>query len=528
LVEDTGHSLKWSIPSDAGSTVLYADMVYTALQFHIHTGSEHTVQGVRPDIEFHFVHQNADGGYGVLGIMCNAGESDLEFWSQIDESLTSEVEIDANSLFNSVNLEKYYTYDGSFTTPPCTEEVKWTVIADMCTIPTALLRKFTAYSSMDGNYRHIQPLNDRVIGGVGTYVPPVEVPAPKPKVTMSMNMAGVTAENWVSVQPPVKAALVEKFSVPEEDIHLYLESPATPSQRRRLQQDAVIGAEIETEDETAAQSLAQTVSDTPDDQLQNAVNEELTGAGVSGVELTSVSEPETVTYQALTTSLFSRNDENYVLYDGKYVCAKTWSEQTADALCLLFHPNEESHFTRYQISTLSSGEFSLKNLICTNGQIETCHAESNLVTADENSRVVQLNCLSESISEDDSSDNKAWQYLVPIMAVVSCCMIWFMCALLREQQIQHITDKREAAILDSSLLDVVELEVPGTPQGADKIEMAEPAGSPAFKPSTGEAPLRKSSRRRTQSKSRHKWSYGRRRSTNRSVHDEFDEPTLNI
>jgi len=502
--------------------VLYSDTVYNALQLHIHTGSEHTIQGVRPDIEFHFVHQNADGGYGVLGIMCNAGESNLDFWNQLDQSLDSEVEIDANSLFNSVNLKKYYTYDGSFTTPPCTEGVKWTVIADLCTIPAALLEKFTAYSSMDGNYRHIQPLNNREIAGVGTYVPPAVVTAPNPKMTMAMNMAGVTEQNWGSVEPAVKSALAEKLNVLERDIFLH-KSHAGLSHRRRLQQVAVIDAEIETEDETAAQSLVQIVGDMHGGELQNAVNDELTAAGVSGVELTSVDNPTIVTYQALTTSLFSRNDENYVLYDGKYLCAKTWSEETADALCLLFHPNEESHFTRYQISTLSSGEFSLKNLICAEGKIETCYAEPNFVSADETSRMVQLQCLSENTAQDDSSESKAYQYLVPIMAIVSCCMIYFMCALLRQQT-------KHTAISDSTLIDFEEdpeLKVPGTPKGADRIELTEP-GSPQFQPSTSEAPLRKNSRTRTASSTKfrlkpRKWSY-RRKSTARSVHDEFDEP----
>merc|ERR1719361_2668023 len=137
--------------------------MYKALQFHIHTGSEHTVNGVRPDIEFHFVHQNDDGGYGVIGIMCNPGDSDLAFWSELDTSLTSATAIDANSLFNSVDMTKYFTYDGSFTTPPCTEGVEWVVIADICTIPTTLLSKITGYSSMNGNYREVQALNDRII-----------------------------------------------------------------------------------------------------------------------------------------------------------------------------------------------------------------------------------------------------------------------------------------------------------------------------------------------------------------------------
>merc|ERR1719483_1303757 len=63
-------------------------------------------------------------------------------------------------------MTKYFTYDGSFTTPPCTEGVKWSVVADMCTIPAGLLEKILGYESMHGNYRHAQALNGRTIGGV--------------------------------------------------------------------------------------------------------------------------------------------------------------------------------------------------------------------------------------------------------------------------------------------------------------------------------------------------------------------------
>jgi len=41
------------------------------------------------------VHQAEDGTYGVLGIMCNAGESYIDFWAQLSDSLTQETDIDA-------------------------------------------------------------------------------------------------------------------------------------------------------------------------------------------------------------------------------------------------------------------------------------------------------------------------------------------------------------------------------------------------------------------------------------------------
>jgi len=163
---DTGYSLKWELKHGVGKTALHRSKVFNALQFHIHTGAEHTINGVRHDIEFHFVHQAEDGTLGVLGIICNAGESSIDFWAQLETSFTSATTIDAESLFNSIDMTRYFTYDGSLTTPPCSEGVKWTVVADVCTIPSALLQKIQFHRSMQGNYRTVQNLNGRTIGGV--------------------------------------------------------------------------------------------------------------------------------------------------------------------------------------------------------------------------------------------------------------------------------------------------------------------------------------------------------------------------
>jgi len=61
-------------------------------------------------------------------------------------------------------------YDGSFTTPPCTEGVKWWVLEEPVKISWAQLDAFEAhgwgnanYRNGEGNNRIVQPLNERTL-----------------------------------------------------------------------------------------------------------------------------------------------------------------------------------------------------------------------------------------------------------------------------------------------------------------------------------------------------------------------------
>ena len=49
---------------DEGSTLGIDGTPYDLKQFHFHTPSEHTVEGIRYAMEMHFVHATDDGFYG--------------------------------------------------------------------------------------------------------------------------------------------------------------------------------------------------------------------------------------------------------------------------------------------------------------------------------------------------------------------------------------------------------------------------------------------------------------------------------
>jgi carbonic anhydrase len=55
----------------------------------------------------------------------------------------------------------YYTFLGSVTTPPCTEDVRWFVLKKPITASAKQIEIFT--KEYPGNARPLQPLNGRVV-----------------------------------------------------------------------------------------------------------------------------------------------------------------------------------------------------------------------------------------------------------------------------------------------------------------------------------------------------------------------------
>ncbi|XP_047307803.1 alpha carbonic anhydrase 1, chloroplastic-like [Impatiens glandulifera] len=111
---------------------------YILSQMHWHTPSEHKINGLQYAAECHMVHLAADGSRAVIGILYNIGNAD-PLLSKIHNKLAElgkkkDAVVDVGK-FEPNNLgDKYYRYMGSLTTPPCLEDVTWTIMAKVKTI----------------------------------------------------------------------------------------------------------------------------------------------------------------------------------------------------------------------------------------------------------------------------------------------------------------------------------------------------------------------------------------------------------
>ena len=135
-------------------------------QFHFHSPSEHTVDGNHFPMEMHLVHQAEDGTLGVVAVFIQEGQHNEAFepiWSVMPDinhpAREGKVAVDAMKLLP--NDHTYYAYDGSFTTPPCTEHVKWAVLTTPVSLSKQQIERFRAV--IKGNNRPVQPLNGRQV-----------------------------------------------------------------------------------------------------------------------------------------------------------------------------------------------------------------------------------------------------------------------------------------------------------------------------------------------------------------------------
>ncbi|WOG91117.1 hypothetical protein DCAR_0310365 [Daucus carota subsp. sativus] len=140
---------------------------YTLLQMHWHSPSEHRLNGRLMDAELHIVHKADDGSIAVVAVLYKDGDTD-PLLAKIQSKL-AELTYDRYAkreegpeivlaTFSTKQMRrkshKYYRYRGSFTTPPCTENVIWNILGKVRSI---------SKQQVDRNARPVQPLNGRVI-----------------------------------------------------------------------------------------------------------------------------------------------------------------------------------------------------------------------------------------------------------------------------------------------------------------------------------------------------------------------------
>ena len=162
---NNGHTIQANY--DAGSYVMFEGVRYELLQFHFHRKSEHTKHGKHYPMEAHFVHRSASGDLLVIGVLLKRslranpllGEILSMAPMQSGESVEGGPQIAASEFLPE--RPYVYHYDGSLTTPPGTEGVKWFVFMEPSDISSGQVSKFSKL--YPNNFRPVQPLNDRVI-----------------------------------------------------------------------------------------------------------------------------------------------------------------------------------------------------------------------------------------------------------------------------------------------------------------------------------------------------------------------------
>lgn len=164
-ISNNGHSIVFDVEGKADSHILVNGNRYDLLQFHYHIPSEHTVMNTYYPLEIHFVHKNADDKLAVVGLLVGSGNHNANLQKLLidlpkdEKSHTKLTGFDIGALMPSDTTA--YTYDGSLTTPPCSEQVQWILKS----VPVSADGKQLATLSKlySGNNRPVQPQGSRQV-----------------------------------------------------------------------------------------------------------------------------------------------------------------------------------------------------------------------------------------------------------------------------------------------------------------------------------------------------------------------------
>ncbi len=163
-IVDNGHTVQVNV--GAGSTIHVMGKRYELVQFHFHKPSEERINGRPFDMVIHFVHKDYDDNLAVLAVLLETGPEHPQIqtvWNNMP--LEPNQELLSNDILNTMSLipenRAYWTYMGSLTTPPCTENVLWMVMKQPQQISPEQIAIFARLYK--NNARPVQPVNNRLV-----------------------------------------------------------------------------------------------------------------------------------------------------------------------------------------------------------------------------------------------------------------------------------------------------------------------------------------------------------------------------
>ncbi|CEF64236.1 Alpha carbonic anhydrase domain-containing protein [Strongyloides ratti] len=183
---NNGHSIQF-IPKESKDSPTISggklEQEYRFIQYHFHwgqnndEGSEHTLNSLQYPVELHLVHQgiNDPSKLAVLGVfirLSNDGKAFITEEKELDKLIepNSKAPADGQKLEDKLpkNLRSFIRYSGSLTTPPCTENVTWTIFTEPISITKEQVEKLRKIKDSEGkviikNFRPTQEWYGRTV-----------------------------------------------------------------------------------------------------------------------------------------------------------------------------------------------------------------------------------------------------------------------------------------------------------------------------------------------------------------------------
>lgn len=149
-----------------GNFMTIGNQSYELVQFHFHRPSEEKINGKGTEMVIHLEHRGPGGKLAIVAVLLERGKANdtiQTVWNNIplekNQQVASSEPLDPLELLPE--RREYYTYMGSQTTPPCTENVLWLVMKQPMTASPAQMALFSRLYPL--NARPVQESEGRMV-----------------------------------------------------------------------------------------------------------------------------------------------------------------------------------------------------------------------------------------------------------------------------------------------------------------------------------------------------------------------------